>query len=264
MCTLHTFTKCCSFNIHRSHLWSRWMRMIVVVLVPSKCASPITPPLLNRSNCMCMCVCLFVPFFFLHSSWVDTVKNAFDYVSLSLSIILSVPLSVHIPMVLYNGRASFAHTYTHTSHPQQQLKHTHRHASIQLEFKIVVRPKNSYSQEKIFSSNRDLRRLTVPVPVRAPFPFSWFSLHFTRCTCVWTERKVGKIRRETKNKQSTVCVCTVAVYAIAVCARSSIKFSSVCRLPLYSCRGLISSYFAFICRGYIISVLAYFAIDRKR
>lgn len=234
------------------------MRMIVVVWFHSRSRTHRSLLFLSRSNCMCVFL------FFLHSFWFDTVKNAFDYISLSLSIILSISFFPHI----YQIKRS--HTRAHiTIHIHIHSKSTHTclhsgnystHTSIQLEFKIVVRPKNSYSQEKIFSSNRDLRRLTVPV--RVLFPFSRFSLSSSKLcvyVLVWTKR-VEKYE-EKKNKQSIVH--TVAAYAIAVHAVSSIKFSLCAVYHYYSCRGLISSYFAFICRGYIISILAYFAIDER-
>lgn len=98
------------------------------------CFTPITLPFLDRTDRMCMCMCMcewvLVCFFFLHSPWLDTVKNAFDYVSLSpSSVIPSISLSVH---VLYNSITSFAHikdTHTHThTHFSSTAAHTHKHS----------------------------------------------------------------------------------------------------------------------------------------
>lgn len=99
---------------------------------------------------------------------------------------------------------------------------------------------------KIFSLNRDLRRLRVPVsfflvvsPTIAPFLLLLLLLH----RCYRSKKKL--------------CV----VHGIAL------KFTVHCVACHYSCRGLILLIFsspAFICRMDIISILAYLRNSSKR
>lgn len=149
------------------------------------------------------------------------------------SIILSFPL-IH---------TQTQHTHTHTL-IRWQMRHAHKRL---VGIRDRAETKELIFTRKIFSLNRDLRRLRVPVsfflvvsPTIAPFLLLLLLL-LHRCY----------------RSKKKLCV----VHGIAL------KFTVHCVACHYSCRGLILLIFsspAFICRMDIISILAYLRNSSKR
>lgn len=146
-------------------------------------------------------------------------------------IILSFPL-IH---------TQTQHTHTHTL-IRWQMRHAHKRL---VGIRDRAETKELIFTRKIFSLNRDLRRLRVPVSffLVVSSTIAPFLLLLLLHRCYRSKKKL--------------CV----VHGIAL------KFTVHCVACHYSCRGLILLIFsspAFICRMDIISILAYLRNSSKR